>query len=131
MAYATATDIQTRLKPTLGRDFTADEKAAADLLCEGATEAIVECHGGNEISDSPPRLLKIVAIEVVRRAMANPNGLQSEQETLGSYSHAQRFLADGSLELKPIEERMVRGAVHGRLSGTAQMQSLVSEDSGS
>jgi hypothetical protein len=131
MAYATATDIETRLKPTLGRDLTADETAAAELLCEGATGVIVECHGGDEITDSPPRLLRIVAIEVVRRAMANPNGLQSEQETLGSYSHAQRFLADGNLELKGVEERMVRGAVHGRLSGTSQMHSLVSEECGS
>jgi hypothetical protein len=131
MAYATATDIETRLKPHLARSFTADETAAATLLCEGATALIVDAHGGSEISPDPPVLLRMVAIEVVRRAVSNPGALQSQQEELGAYSYAQRFLADGNLELKPLEERMVRGAVNGRVSGTAQMESLVSWDCGS
>lgn len=128
MPYATASDIETRLKPSTGQAFSEDEKAAAELLCEAATAVIVTCHGGKELED-PPAILRFVAIEVVCRAMANPQGLSSEQETIGAYSYAQRYLTEGgSLWLKPLEEQMVRQAVHGRLSGSAELDSLVSEE---
>lgn len=127
MPYATASDIETRLKPTTGREFSEDELAAAELLCEAATAVIVTACGGKELED-PPAVLRFVAIEVVCRAMANPQALSSEQETIGAYSYAQRYLADGGgLWLKPLEEQMVRQAVHGRLSGTAPQQSVITD----
>jgi hypothetical protein len=126
MAYATAADIETRLKTRLGRPFTADEIAAAEFLCEGASAVIDVCHGKSELAD-PPTILKFVAVEVVCRAMANPSGLQSEQEGLGAYTHAERYVSDGNLWLKEIEENMVRRAVHGRLSGSSEAASLASD----
>jgi hypothetical protein len=126
LPYATATDIETRLKPTTGLELTDDQRAAAELLCEAATAVIVTCCGGKEL-ESPPPVLRFVAIEAVCRAMANPQGLSSEQETIGAYSYAQRYLAEGGgLWLKPLEEQMVRQAVHGRLSGSSTMKSDVS-----
>lgn len=127
MAYAEASDIETRLKPRLGRTFTEDEMAAAELLCEGASAVIDECHEKGELA-SPPAVLKFVTIEVVCRAMANPSGLQSEQEGLGAYNHAERYMNDGGLWLKELEEAMVRRAVHGRLSGTSEPSSLASDE---
>lgn len=127
MPYATASDIETRLKPSTGQEFSEDQMAAAELLCEAATAVIVTCCGGKELEEPPP-VLRFVAIEVVCRAMANPQGLSSEQETLGAYSYAQRYVAEGGgLWLKPLEEQMVRQAVHGRLSGSAEMESLASD----
>ncbi len=127
MPYATASDIETRLKPSMGQEFTDDQLAAAELLCEAATAVIVACHGGKEL-ETPPPVLRFVAIEVVCRAMANPQALSSEQETIGAYSYAQRYATEGGgLWLKQLEEQMVRQAVHGRLSGSAEMKSLTSD----
>lgn len=127
MAYAEASDIETRLKPRLGREFTDDEKAAATLLCEGAAAVIDVCTDKPLDSEEAPTVLKFVSIEVVCRAMANPSGLVSEQEGLGAYSHAERYMADGGPWLKEIEEAMVRRAVHGKLTGSSEPDSLASD----
>jgi hypothetical protein len=127
LPYATASDIETRLKASTGLEFNDDQLAAAELLCEAASAVIDACAGVTEPKDPPP-ILRFVAIEVVCRAMANPQGLSSEQETIGAYSYAQRYLAEGGgLWLKPLEEQMVRQAVHGRLSGSAEAKSLASD----
>ena len=126
MAYAEASDIEIRLKPKLGRAFTDDESAAAELLCEAASAVIDNATGKAEV-DPAPAVLRFVAIEVVCRAMANPQGLASEQEGLGAYSYAQRYVNDGGLWLKELEEKMVRQAVHGKLSGSSELASLASD----
>jgi hypothetical protein len=126
VAYAEASDIEVRLKPRLSRAFNDDESAAAEMLCEAASAVIDECHGKAAIAAAPP-VLRFVCIEVVCRAMANPSGLVSEQEGLGAYSHAERYMSDGGLWLKELEENMIRRAVHGRLSGTAEPASLASD----
>lgn len=128
MAYASASDIETRLKPRLGRSFNDDEKAAAEMLCEGAAAVIDECTKKPVSGDDVPPVMRFVSIELVRRAMSNPSGLVSEQEGLGAYSHAERYMTDGNLELKETEEAMVRRAVHGKLSGSSEPESLISDE---
>lgn len=128
MAYAEALDIETRLKPKLARALTEDERGAAELLLEGASAAIDAALEKSEALESPPAVLRFVAVEVVCRAMANPQGLLSEQEGLGAYTHAERFVnAGGGLWLTDLETAMVRRAVHGSLSGSSEPESLASD----
>ena len=126
--YADASDIQTRLRPRLGRDLTADETAAAELLLEAAA-AVIDAATEKPDPEPLPAILRFVSIEVVLRTMANPNGLVSEQEGLGAYSYAQRFAAGegGGLQLTQVETLQVRKAVHGSISGTGRQQSLASD----
>lgn len=126
MAYATAADLETKLKPKLGRAFTADETGAAEMLVEGASVAIDEATGKPEIAD-PPKVFKFVAIEAASRAMSNLGALASGSETLGAYSYSEKYTNDGSVWLTEIEERMVRRAVHGTLTGSAEAKSIASD----
>jgi hypothetical protein len=131
MAFATAADVEKKLKPRLGRAFTADETAAAALLLDGASAVIEVAIDKTEadLGADKPTVLRFIAIEVVARAMANPSGLASEQEGLGAYSHAERYLTEGGgLWLTELEERMARSAVHGQLSGTALTESILSDE---
>jgi hypothetical protein len=126
MAFASVEDIAARL----GRVLTDLEKGAATFLLEGA-QAIVEIaveKTEEQIVPLPP-VLRFVTVEVVCRAMANPQGLASESETLGAYSHTERYSGEGvsDILLTKLEELMVRRAVHGTLSGTAQTGSVVSD----
>jgi hypothetical protein len=126
LAYATAADLETKLKSKLGRPFTSDETAAADLLLEGASVAIDEATEKAEVAD-PPKVFKFVALEAASRAASNPGGLASGSETLGVYSYSEKYLNDGSVWLTEVEERMVRRAVHGTLTGSAEAKSLASD----
>jgi hypothetical protein len=126
MAFASVEDIAARL----GRVLTDLEKGAATFLLEGA-QAIVEAavERTEEQIDPLPPVLRFVTVEVVCRAMANPQGLASESETLGAYSHTERYSGEGvsDILLTKLEELMVRRAVHGTLSATAQTGSVVSD----
>lgn len=126
MPYASAADLETKLKPKLGRAFTPDEAAAATLLLEGASAAIDEATEKPEV-EGPPAVFKFVAIEAAARAMSNPGGVSSESETLGVYSYSEKYINDGSIWLTEMEERMVRRAVHGTLTGSAEAKSLASD----
>jgi hypothetical protein len=128
MAFASLDDIKARA----ARPFTATDEAAASMLLEGA-QAVIEASvekTEEEMGASVPEILRFVAIEVVVRAMANPQGLASQSETLGVYSHTERFSGGdtvNSLILTKAEELMARRAVHGRVSGTGEAESLASD----
>lgn len=126
MSYATAADLETKLKPKLGRAFTADESAAADLLLEGASAAIDEATEVAEPNPAPV-IFKFVAIEAASRAASNPGALGSASETIGVYSYSEKYVNDGSIWLTDMEERMVRRAVHGTLTGSAEAKSIASD----
>lgn len=127
MAFASKEDVAARL----GRSLADSETDQVDFLLDAATAVIEEAVDKAEADISPlPAVLRFVCVEVVCRAMANPQGLSSQQEALGAYSHSERFQGgDGAsgLLLKPLETQMVRRAVHGQLSGTAQIGSLASD----
>jgi hypothetical protein len=104
---------------------------SAGYLLEAASAVVADAVGDREANIEPvPDVLRFVTVEVVCRAMANPAGLSSESEQLGEYSHTSRFrdgTSGGGLWLTDLERLMVRGAVHGRLSGTALQQSMASD----
>jgi hypothetical protein len=124
-AFCTPEDVARRL----GRDLTADETSTVAELCDAATLTILAAASrdldwavAQVTAGTVPLLLRIIAIEVVRRSMTNPAGLSSETETLGAYSHTARYReesAGGGLLLTRAEERLVRQVVYGRSSGTS------------
>ena len=116
MAFATSTDVATRL----GRELTSAEEEQADLLLDMATASIANAVGKDdewaEDLSPVPEILRGFCIELTCRAMANPQGLFSKSETIGSYSYTNSFNRDtpSGLSLSPLEQRVLRKAV-GRL----------------
>lgn len=129
MAFAEVEDVATRL----ARDLTAEEGAMAEMLLEAATAEIARAAGRDDAWAAAlapvPQILRFVAVELVRRAMSNPEGLKSVSETLGAYQHSRSFQgADtAGLFLTDREERMVRSAVYGTLSGSSRVESLADD----
>lgn len=129
MAFADTNDVAKRRGP-LGEE----ETAAAEMLLELAQGVVEEAVERDEeailaLKGAIPTVLRLLVIEKVVKAMANPDGLASQSETLGAHSRTERFAttaAGSDLLLTETEERLARKAVHGRLSGTARPESIVS-----
>jgi len=113
MSFAEVTDVETRL----GRELTTAEEGSVELLLDTATAVIAVAAGKSEAwaaaLDPVPAILKGFCIELACRGLANPEGLFSKSETLGSYSYSPGFNRDtpGGLTLTPIERRVIRNAV--------------------
>ena len=130
MPFATAEDVATRL----GRALTATEAATAEMLIEAATAVIAEAASKNDAWATAltpvPNMLKFLAVEVVVRAMANPEALSRFQEQLGAYSSTKAFAtvtAGGGLMLTDVETNLVRRTVYGTLSGSVRVESLADD----
>ena len=126
MPFATTTDVGDRL----GRTLTAGEETTVGLLLELAQGVIADAAGeddawADELSPVPV-VLKALAIELVCRALANPNSLESLQESLGQANYSARFREAG-LFLTPYEESLVRRAAGTTTSGSALVRSLVGD----
>jgi len=111
--FATVSDVAIRQ----GKTFTAAESATVTLLLEMATAAIA---AGADKSDAwaaaldpVPTIIKGLTIELVGRALANPSGLYSQSETVGSYSNSQSFSKEvpAAFVLTDLERRVVRRTV--------------------
>jgi hypothetical protein len=139
ITFCTPVDVATRL----GRDLTAAEAPMVAMLCELATDTIAAVVDLDEAwvaeLTAVPRILRILAIELVKRSMtntANPTGaLESTSETIGAYSYTERFRdtagsasdgAGGAMTLSDAEVRMARKAVWGTNSASAGLASAVS-----
>jgi hypothetical protein len=127
--FATPEDIATRY----GRELNTVEAATAEFLLEGATALIAQAADKDDAwadnLDPVPRLLKIITVELVCRAFPNPESLAGLTEQLGSYQYSKRFKAGtdaltSDLMLTEPEERLVRRAVHGTLSGSVPLRSI-------
>lgn len=128
MAFATVEDVATRLVRTL----SAEEGAAAEMLIEAATAVIADAAGKDDAwaagLDPVPQMLRFLTIELVCRAMANPDALRSISKQLGSYQSTRSFRdVGGSLLLSDVERLLVRRTVFGRTSGTVKIASVVDE----
>jgi hypothetical protein len=126
MAFADTDDVGTRL----GHDLSDAEKEQASFLLDGVTSVIEEAVGKREEAIDPELpVLRFLSVEKVVRVMSNPQGLSSQSEALGAYSHTERFNSGSNpdLMLTDLEVAMARKAVHGRLSGTAEPASLASD----
>lgn len=128
MSLASSSDIAARL----GHALSTAEAAAVTLLLEGA-DAIIGDATDTAVADldaTATPVLRFVAVEVVCRALANPQGISSLQEALGQHSSTVRFReldTGGGLLLTKTEELLVRRAVIGQLSGTARPSSTSDE----
>lgn len=124
MAFATTTDVGDRL----GRTLTAGEETTVDLLIELAQGVIADAAGEDDdwvTALSPvPVVLKALTIELVCRALANPNGLESLAESIGQANYQARFREYG-LWLSEYEERLVRRTAGTATSGSALVRSIV------
>lgn len=124
MAFATTDDIGDRL----GRTLSAGEEQSVALLLEGAQAVIEDCAGKAEGAMAEvPSILRFVAIELVCRALANPNQLQGLSEGLGQHNYSARF-RDAGLWLTRTEEMLVRRAVHGTTTAGVAVQAAQVEE---
>lgn len=130
MAFATAEDIATRLGE---ESLSATEKGSAELLIELATAVIAEAVDQDDAWAEElapvPTIVKALTIELVCRAMASPQGLASATETLGAYSRSETYRKDlsSALMLTELEERMLRRAIVGQLSGSVRIESHIDD----
>lgn len=130
MAFATTADIETRL----GRSFVDGEEDMATALIEGAVALIAlevdKDDDWAEDLDPVPNVLKWTVIEMVRRALLNPQAVASLSEQLGSYSYTQNFPRGAEsvgLMLSGFEALLVRRAVHGRNTESVTVRSEVDD----
>jgi hypothetical protein len=121
MAFATAADVATRL----GRNLTTEESAMAEQVIESVTAQIVDAVDRDldwaAALDPVPGLLKSLCVEKVIVVGSNPQGLASESRTLGQASSSKTFQRsnDAGIFLTDQEQRLVRMAVYGSLSGSS------------
>lgn len=126
MAFATVDDIAVRLEET-ALSATA-QNSATQLLAE-ATALICDATGKLEvdISGNALQVCKGLAIRLVCRTMASPQGLRSASETLGVHSRSESYGPD-VMSLTKDEELNVRRAVHGSTTGSVAIQSSQVEE---
>lgn len=127
MAFATTTDVGDRL----GRALTDAEVTSVEFLLDAATAVIAEAADENDawaVALSPvPTIVRVICVELVCRALANPNSLDSLQETLGQHSYSARFREDAGLWLTPREENLIRRATGATRSGSTLVRSIVGD----
>lgn len=101
----------------MGRDLSPSEKRAARAAIESVSALVLQAAGKDEEwaegLDSTPEAFKVICVEKAVLRLANPAGLESQTETLGSYSHTERYGENGShrsLALTRSERARVRTA---------------------
>lgn len=129
MAFATTTDVATRL----GRDLTAAETDAAELVIEVVTGLIAEAVNRDSdwatALDPVPATLRLLCIEKAVSAIVNPHNVASLSEQLGQFQHSETYprASDVGLYLSDDEERRARFAVHGITSASVRIQSVADD----
>ena len=128
VGFPTAEDVAAALN--LGRDLTDAEMVRVGHVLDGAIGAVAAAADKDDAwadtLDPVPRILRFVVTEAACRAYGNPQGVQSEQEQIGSYSHATRF-GRAEVTLTEREEQMVRREVYGTSSGSSRPEGFVEE----
>lgn len=126
-AFATVADVAARL----GRTLSDADGAMAGLLLNGATVMIADHAGKNPGDISPvPAQLRFIAIEMVCRAMANPEGIASVSESLGEYSYTRGFrrgAAGSDLMLTKGEELLISRALYGKTTASPRVASVLED----
>lgn len=131
MSLATSDDIAARL----GRALATGETAAVGFLLPAADSVIAAAADVAvvDLDATAHPILRIVAVEIVCRAMANPQGISGLRESLGQYSSSVQFRdaqVGGGLLLTKDEELTVRKAVHGTLTASPRVQGIVTDITG-
>lgn len=129
MAFATSTDVEKRL----GRELTSSEEDQVGLLLDLATAAIAnaaDMADTDAAALSPvPTVIRGFTIELTCRALANPSGLFSKSETIGSYSYTNNFNKDVSsaMALSDVETLVIRRTLLGSNSGSARAENVLDD----
>lgn len=130
MAFATVEDVATRL----ARALSATDAGTAEQLLDAAAAVIADAASKDDAwvaQLSPvPSMLRFLSVELVVRAMSNPEGLASFREQIGVHQFAKNFRAGadgGGLMLTPVEELLVRRTVYGRTSGSPTVASVTDD----
>ncbi len=132
ITFATLDELALVLGKADASDFTAAQAAQGAMLLELATANITEGVGKTvawaQTLSPIPAIVRSVCLAVVARVMRptlnNPDGMSSQSETLGAYSHTTRYGENGAAvapdDLDPTEAEMrkCRRAVWGTLSAT-------------
>lgn len=130
--WASADEVGTRLKRTLDDD----EVAQVELVIEGVTGLVAAAVDKSDDwaadLDPVPAALRMLVIEKAVQVATNPSALSSVTESLGAYSHTDRYREGDAPALAGIfltddEERAARRAVYGKNSATARQRSIVDD----
>lgn len=115
MAFATASDVETRL----GRDLTTEETAQATATIATVTgliaEAVYQDDAWAAALTPIPTTLSTICVEKAISVIANPTNIASGSETLGAYQVSQTYprSSDIGVFLSAGERSRVRRAVYG------------------
>lgn len=116
MAYATSTDVATRL----GRGLVAGEIDQVQALIVEASALVNGYLGRTEPFDPVPEEVSAVVTKVVARALMTadiPENVATQQQTAGPYARTVTFAGDGSaLYLGATEKLMLRPFRSGMVS---------------
>lgn len=119
----------------LGMTFTDAQTAQADAILGLATDLILDAVGKDEAwlddqadAGTVPARLRVTAMEIGVRGMANPRGTRSTSETIGAHSRSESW-ADSSagVALTEREERQCRRAVYGSGLAAPRIGAIVDE----
>lgn len=126
--FATLDDVAHRRGLAGAGDLTAEQTASIEFLLPMAAAVIADAAGKDDgwaVTLAPvPQILKGLSVELVLRALANPDSVQAQREQLGQYSISQNFAAGQiGMALSDTEVLIVRRAVHGRTSGSVRVES--------
>jgi hypothetical protein len=123
VAFATADNVAARL----GRPLTDAEKGSAEFLIDSAASlvalAVDRDESWAESLNPVPKVLRLIVVEATCRALTNPNGLESFQESLGDHGHTETFRRSAEaagLLLTQQERDLARRTVLG--SGLSSMR---------
>ena len=118
----------------IGRDLSDVEVAQVGQLISQATINIIASLGRNPFTWMVPAaakpFLSALCVELASRAMANPQALGQESETIGAYSRTvtyAREIPGSGIGLTPAEELTVRRVVFGSNVGSVQVSNLSDE----
>lgn len=126
MAFATTSDVQTRI----GRTLTTAETNQASQLLDAATSIIAQAGGKDDEwvdeLEETPGILKTICIELVARVVDNPSNLDSFRESIGSYSYSKDFRA-GYLMPTPQERDLIRQVIGTPTTTGVRIESVISD----
>ncbi len=128
MPLATSADVEKRLC----RELSEAEKESAEQTIETVTALIADALDQKvewvEELDPVSPVLRALCVERAITVLANPTGISSESETLGTHTYSQTHRKPsegGGLELTGAEERLVKRAVYSPKSASSTVGSTI------
>ena len=130
--FATYADVATRMGVTLTSAQQAQATAVIAMVEDLIAEAVYKDSDWAAALDPVPATLTNICVEKAILSLANPKGLESETETLGAYSHTERFntkesIAAMGIFLNAADRAKARRAVYGSNVSTVRTATVLEE----